>query len=123
MATFDNNSLSDLYKEAHGVRPRGEAFWSAWNNADDAGKQSIWDSLCKTADERFTEEHTQQMRAAADVEARIAELISMGAGDRATAVRWLAQAHGAFYQESQTMDADYLAWSLNVPYGYFRPTA
>mgnify|MGYP003353781401 CR=1 FL=1 len=40
MHTFDDNTVSDLYKDTYGVRP-GQAFWSAWAESTDDGKQEI----------------------------------------------------------------------------------
>lgn len=44
--TFDPNSISDLHKDALGMRP-GQDFWADWALADDIEKQEIWDSLLK----------------------------------------------------------------------------
>ena len=43
MYTFDEQTLSDLHKDARGSRPRSDWFWDAWNQADNDGKQAIWD--------------------------------------------------------------------------------
>lgn len=42
--TFDSNSISDLHKDALGIRP-GQYFWADWALADDTEKQEMWDSL------------------------------------------------------------------------------
>ena len=40
MYTFDEQTLSDLHKDARGSRPRSDLFWDAWNEADNDGKQA-----------------------------------------------------------------------------------
>ena len=52
-------------------------------------------------------------RAAVQFEARVAGLIASGAGDRATAIRWIADAEGA------EGDAEYLCFLLGLEYDYF----
>ena len=50
-------------------------------------------------------------------ERRVAELISTGAKDSAMAMRWIHEAEGT------QGDNDYLAWTLGLPYQYFRKAA
>lgn len=51
--TWDNLSVSDLYKDAYGVRPH-DWFWEQWSSADDDRKQAMWDTM--VADLRDDEE-------------------------------------------------------------------
>lgn len=44
MYTFDEDSVSDLHKEAFGFRPNA-CFWREWELLDDRGKQELWDQL------------------------------------------------------------------------------
>jgi hypothetical protein len=50
-------------------------------------------------------------------EKRISDLMFSGAKDRATAMRWIHEA------EDTNGDDEYLAWTLSLPYGYFRKAA
>jgi hypothetical protein len=50
-------------------------------------------------------------------EQRIYTLIHAGAKDRATAIRWIHEA------EDTNGDDKYLAYTLSLPYGYFRKAA
>jgi hypothetical protein len=50
-------------------------------------------------------------------ERRVAEMISMGAKDYEMAMRWIHEA------EETRGDNDYLAWTLGLPYQYFRKAA
>ncbi len=47
----------------------------------------------------------------------VAELLSTGAKDQAMAMRWIHEA------EETNGDNDYLAWTLGLPYQYFRKAA
>lgn len=78
---------SDAYKDAYVFRPRIDT--SSWTLAD---FQSDLESLSATIQQNIAEEREEAARAVAAFEARVAEVIESGAGDRATALRWLWQA-------------------------------
>ena len=87
--TFDENTLSDLHKDARGCRPRGEGFWARWNEADDDGKEAIWTGLLDELDETMKAEAENLRRAKLDYEKEIAEVIALGAGYRERALLWM----------------------------------
>lgn len=100
----------DFYKEVHGVRPR-------WVNHDEATiewYEEALEQLRGEAEEVFAAEREREELAIAELEASIAKLIASGAGDRATAIRWLHEANGT------NGDTEYLEFCLGIPYGYFR---
>lgn len=88
MYTFSEDNLSDLYKDAYGVRPRG-AFWNEWSIATDDGKQRIWNRLC-----------IEVNSASVAQEEEIQKYIEYGAGDRETALRWITD-HETFHRTSR----------------------
>jgi hypothetical protein len=104
--------IRDLHKDARGFRPSAE-WMEMFNTAAQARQQAIWDMLCEELAENEARE--QEARAAAIVrfEARVSDLISMGAGDRATALRWIADA------EDCADDLGHLCYRLGLPYNYF----
>lgn len=106
--TFDDNTYSDLHKEAYGFRPRQ----SGWYDAAPEEKQREWDYLIEVAQRRALEEEMEEQRAALEFESRIQELIAYGAGDRATAIRWLDDAY------ETNGDMGYLEYKLGLPYHY-----
>jgi len=111
--TYDADILSDLHKDAYGFRPRDEAFWSAWDSADNDGKQRIWDNLLDALKDAMIFEKTTQEEAIADLEHRIRFMMNTVAGcDRASAIRYL---HDAYQTHG---DVEYLEFNLGVPYGY-----
>jgi len=63
-------------------------------------------------------ERKAQAAAARDFEARVGELIAVGAGNRETALRWIMEADGNGYN-----DWEYVAFVNGLPCGYFRKEA
>ena len=112
MYTFDEQTLSDLHKDARGSRPRSDLFWDAWKEADNDGKQAIWDGLIKEMEDRQSEELAAECLALANFEARIAEYVTLGASDRETAIRWILQAEGL----DNEYDAGYICYCLGLSY-------
>lgn len=99
---------SDAYKDAHGIRPRFDA--SGWTLED---YERETDALQPVIDAEIARERAAQDDAAARLEARITATIATGAGDRATAIRWIDQAEGA------GGDLEFLCYLCGVRYGYF----
>jgi hypothetical protein len=103
----------DMYKDAFGIRPRG-IDTSAWTEADYVAE-------FKQLEEIIDREEIARKAAEAinleKFERRVAELISIGAKDSDMAMRWIHEAEGT------QGDNDYLAWTLGLPYQYFRKAA
>lgn len=100
----------DFYKEVHGIRPR-------WVNHEEATVEWYEDALNRLqveADIQWTEQQRLEGEAVARFESNLAALIGAGAGDRATAIRWMHEANDTNY------DPEYLCYCLGLPYGYFR---
>ena len=88
--TFDENTVSDLHKDAYGFRPR-EYFWAEWNNSSNDEKQLLWDELCAALDVEMERERQEQEAAMAHFEAAVVRNMDMGATDRDRAIRWVIQ--------------------------------
>ena len=117
--TFDDRTVSDLYKDAYGCRP-GDLFWAQWKTVADDQKQSIWDSLCVDLDREMDREAESQARACARFESRIEQLIELGAIDRVMAIRWIEQAEevdGSDYPPYEELE-----YQLGLPFGYVAGT-
>jgi hypothetical protein len=100
----------DMYKDAHGIRPRG-IDTSSWTEADFMKEFDYLGQLITQQEEaRVEAEHMAIVK----FEQRVLNLMCMGAGDRATAVRWIHEAEGT------SGDDEYLCWTLGLSYGYFR---
>lgn len=108
--------IRDLHKDARGFRPSAE--WDAmFNSASPARQQAIWDMLCEELDESMLTEERQHAAAIVAFEVRVADLIAAGAGDRATAIRWIADAEG----ETESVSfygLESLCFALGLPLSY-----
>ena len=110
--TFDENIVSDLYKEAYGFRPRAD-FWSQWDSADNDGKEAIWCQLCDDARFEAERERRDQLDAEATFERHVERTIRLVAGStREDAIRYM---HDSFDTNG---DVEYLEYLLGVRYGY-----
>jgi hypothetical protein len=100
----------DMYKDAHGIRPRG-IDTTAWTEEDFMKEFEYLGNLITQQEEaRVEAEHMASVK----FEQRVLNLMCMGAEDRATAVRWIHEAEGT------GGDDEYLCWTLGLPYSYFR---
>jgi hypothetical protein len=100
----------DMYKDAHGIRPRG-IDTSSWTEADFMKEFDYLGQLITQQEEaRVEAEHMAIVK----FEQRVLKLLVLGASDRATAVRWIHEAEGT------SGDDEYLCWTLGLSYGYFR---
>ena len=111
--TFDADTLSDLHKDAYGVRPRSEEFWAEWDSADNDGKQRIWDDLLDAADRAAETEREIQQEAIAEFESTVRSIMATVAGaTREDAIRYLHEQHDT------NGSIEFLEYELGVPYGY-----
>jgi hypothetical protein len=100
----------DMYKDAHGIRPRG-IDTSTWTEEDFREEFEYLGRLITEQEEaRVEAEHMASVK----FEQRVVNLMCMGARDRATALRWIHEAEGT------GGDDEYLCWTLGLSYGYFR---
>ena len=103
----------DMYKDAYGVRPRG-IDTSSWTlDQFEAEFKVLGQAIADAEIERKQSEEN----AIVVFEQRVYTLIHAGAKDRATALRWIHEA------EDTQGDDDYLAYTLGLPYQYFRKVA
>ncbi len=103
----------DMYKDAYGVRPRG-VDTSGWT-VETFLKEFAYLGLVIEREDIARKE--AEASATVVFEQRIQSLIEAGAKDRATAMRWIHEA------EDTSGDDDYLAYTLGLPYQYFRKVA
>lgn len=97
---------SDYYKEIHGVRPR-------WMRFTPETIGSAFENLLFEYEQYLKAEKERQQQAIAEMETAIQKAISLGAGSRRNALRWLMVAEG-------TDDWEYFEHLNGVPYGYFK---
>lgn len=97
---------SDVYKDAHGVRPR----WSLEGKTA-ADLDAMWDRTIEAADEAMDREETREIEAEIAFDAALDKLVALGAGNRRTAFRWMLDAEGISGE-----DMGYACYCLNLPY-------
>jgi hypothetical protein len=103
----------DMYKDAHGVRPRG-IDTSTWTMQD---FQLEFASLQEVIGREEANRQVAEKEAVAKFEQHVTNTICMGARDRETALRWIMDASNA------NGDWEYLCYDLGLPYQYFRKVA
>jgi hypothetical protein len=102
-----------MYKDAYGVRPRG-VDTSGWT-LETFRKE--FDYLGQLIEREDIARKAAEGRAEEAFDRRVAEMISIGAKDYNMAMRWMHEAEGT------QGDNDFLAWTLGLPYQYFRKAA
>jgi hypothetical protein len=103
----------DMYKDAHGVRPRG-IDTSTWTLQD---FQLEFASLQEVIVREEANRQVAEKEAVDKFEQHVTNTICMGARDRETALRWIMDASNA------NGDWEYLCYDLGLPYHYFRKVA
>lgn len=109
--TYDEDIISDLYKDAYGSRP-GEGFWLHWNESTSDEKQEMWNSLLKTVESEVEHERKMQLEAEATLEKHFERMINIANCTREDAIRYLHDAHNTDGSN------EYLEYILGVRYGY-----
>ena len=112
--TFDEQTVSDLHKDARGWRPR-EYFWETWEAASNEEKQQIWDSLCEELEWEMERERKAEERAVAEFEEQIARNLSYGAADRQQAIRWIVESLDPS-ENDMRYGGSWVCWELGLPY-------
>ncbi len=110
--TYDEDSFSDLHKDAYGFRP-SQANYEAWAVADDDGKQAMWDSLLVVLERTIAEEEAHEQRCIEAFELQVTRTMEAGAESREQAIRWLMDA------SEWGGDRDYFCYLHGLPYNYF----
>ena len=97
MFTYSEELFSDFHKDAYGFRPRGyHEFWDATPER----KQEIWDNVEQDFLQEMVREEKAKAEALEQFEREVAQTISYGAGDRATALRWMTQDTKFYHEQS-----------------------
>jgi hypothetical protein len=105
--------IYETYKEIHNIKPRWVDFDAmSYEELDTWGRQ-----LAVEADEAWEQEQKDRAEAHVAFEAAVLEVIAAGAGDRATALRWMAQAEGAVVGENCYFAVEHMLWGAGVLFG------
>ena len=99
----------DMYKDAHGIRPRG-IDTSSWTELAFTKEFEYLATMIQ--DNRLLREAAEG-KAAHQFEMRVQTVIACGAKDREMAMRWIHEAEGS------NGDDEYLCYLVGLPYRYF----
>lgn len=99
--------ISDAHKDAYGFRPRGD-----FSSMSIDQLRSYADDMSEAVAVAMSEEEIRLAKAEAHYESVIAETIEHGAGDRATAIRWLVQS------EDVDGDAGFFCYMYGISYSH-----
>ena len=100
----------DMYKDAYGIRPRG-IDTSSWT---EYAFEVEFEHLALTIEANEAQRKIAEHEACHAFELRMQSILACGAKDREMALRWIHEAEGT------GGDNDYLAWTLGLPYRYFK---
>ena len=103
----------DMYKDAHGFRPR-HVDTSSWTLAE---FQAEFDYLGGIIEQEEAQRKASEAEAITKFEQHVTNTICMGARNRETALNWIMDASNA------NGDWEYLCHELGLPYNYFRKAA
>lgn len=112
MYTFDDITVSDLYKDAYGHRPT-HRYLLDWFNLTDDQKQEEWDLLYDVFVQSEAREREQEEANIEAFHARIQFMMDSGAETKEQAIRWICDAEGIDYNEP---DVGYICFQLGLPY-------
>jgi len=108
-----NETFSDLFKDAHGFRPRFDtSLWTLEDFNEEAER------LQATIEENFIEEKERKAQATQDFMALVEKCKTHGAKDDAEAIRWLLQAD----EVDNLYDLEDWMWKHDIdytPYGTY----
>ena len=113
--TFDDNIISDLHKDARGVRP-SQDFWHGWNTMGDDTKQSVWDMLCEELNESIEMEKQQEEKALVEFKSLLKDTMNICNCDWKNALRILIEAEGMSTDTINSQDFDHFLWQHDLGY-------
>jgi hypothetical protein len=90
--TFDDSLISDLHKDAYGMRPT-QTFWTLWESMTPSQKQCEWEWLCKLVDEAEQRRAEMANEAYLAWSVQITELMADHGISEARAIIWDMQTY------------------------------
>ena len=107
--TYSNDCFSDLHKDVYGFRPRGVILDNC-NILPAEQKQARWDQLCAELESNTIFEKQQEVKAVASFQARVQDVIELGAGNYTNALLWISGTE-TFYN---VQDVEHFVWEQGI---------
>ena len=109
MFTYSDDCCSDLHKDVYGFRPRG-SLMDEWHDRTPRQKQELWNALCDQLEENTKAEKAAEVVAIEKFEARVQDIIELGAGNRTNALLWMTGTE-TFYH---IQDVEHFVWEQGI---------
>lgn len=107
--TYSDDLFSDLHKDVYGFRPHG-VIMDNWNILPAEQKQARWDQLCAELESNTLFEKQQEVKAVASFQARVQDVIELGAGNYTNALLWISGTE-TFYN---VQDVEHFVWEQGI---------
>ena len=107
--TYSDDCFSDLHKDVYGFRPRGNEM-EQWHDMNAKQKQTVWNALCEELEDNTKAEKAAEIVAIEKFEARIQDIIELGAGNRTNALLWMSGTE-TFYH---IQDVEHFDWEQGI---------
>jgi hypothetical protein len=107
--TYSDDIFSDLHKDVYGFRP-GDTLMEEWHERTPRQKQELWNALCDELEENTKAEKAAEIVAVDKFEARVQDVIGLGADNRETALEWIVSQE-TFYHEQ---DVEHFVWEQGI---------
>jgi len=107
--TYSDDLWSDLHKDVYGFRPSA-IFMKNLLAFDEEAKQNLWDALCEQLEENTKAEQAAEVVAIEKFEARIQDIIELGAGNHTNALLWMTGTE-TFYH---IQDVEHFVWEQGI---------
>ena len=113
---YSDDCISDFHKEVYGFRPT-QGYMQEWNASSPSEKQKIWDEYARVNEIQMIESAAQEERDVAKFEDRVQDVINIGAGNRKTALKWIADSETFYHGQ----DVEHFVWEQGILFtGYGR---
>lgn len=113
MFSYDDATVSDLYKDAYGFRPSRD-WLRNWNAMTPDEKEATWDSLYAAFEFSMENKKRAEARAITAFESYIAKIREATNTDRKTAIRYFVESLDLTYTSRDR--AGYICYTLGLPY-------
>ena len=107
--TYSDDCFSDLHKDVYGFRPCGSEM-EQWHDMNAKQKQTVWNALCEELEDNTKAEKAAELVAIEKFEARIQDIIELGAGNRTNALLWMSGTE-TFYH---IQDVEHFVWEQGI---------
>jgi len=105
MFDYSDDLISDYHKEVYGFRPT-QAYMQEWNASSPSQKQKVWDEYGTAVDIQMHEAKEREQADVQKFEARIQDVINIGAANRTTALEWIADSETFYHGQ----DVEHFVW-------------